>query len=754
MAIINFEDHPKVLVMIKEAQEPEEYRRSQVQEQKHFILVGMWDEETTNMMKDRYRGEFDQVSPINDQISGEMTKLEFAINVSPSGGGATEDTAETFAGLIRNIENISNAKTNYSQIGDSIVMAGLDGFEIVQEFLDANTFDQDIIFKPVSDWYKTVWFDLASIEQDKSDSRWAIKLKEMPVATFNETFPDRKGTGVSIGDNVNLTNSESVTKYDSVIVGQLYYRKAIEIELVKMTSGAVYEKDDNFNKIKDEMAQAGEFVVDERTRKSWRVWSRLLDGKDWLKPAKKTAFSFVPLVPFYGNYSKFDTKDVYFGKTLKLMDAQRGINFAVSGNTEDVAMSPNDNVWMTKKQGEGEDYSRMNIDRKAVRFYGDDTDAKTPPFKLQRSAGNPGLQNSMATFQSLLQTTGNMDDPSMGQNPGLQSGKALDTLIGQSNNGNVKWHKAMEIGICHAYRICVDAIPRVYDGARQQRILGEDGTDKIIDLNTRVFDQQTQANVSINDLTKGTFDVTCSMGASFHNQQERESDRLVDMLAIDPAMVEISRDVLYKNQIGPGMKIVASRARKVGIQNGTIGPDEWTDEEQQEIQAQQEAAAQQPPQEDPNMVLARAEEGKAQAEQMNAQTKQGEVQLLGQVKVAEIQLQKDKVTLDREKLQLDAQKFLKGQGDKFNVDAAKIQQGQQKLDQQDQKQQFDQFMQAAKAQQEEVNDAINNLKTLREAMGVDAIVGPGTQAAFINQSREVVEAQTNTDKLDPGIPEG
>ena len=33
-------------------------------------------------------------------------------------------------------------------------------------------------------------------------------------------------------------------------------------------------------------------------------------------------------------------------------------------------------------------------------------------------------------------------------------------------------------------------------------------------------------------------------------------------------------------------------------------------------------------------------------------------------------------------IDLDTQKFLKGQDDKFNVDAAKIQQGQEKLDQQ------------------------------------------------------------------------
>ena len=669
MVDIDFEDHANVLLMVSEVQDPEKHMRERVQDQKEFILEDMWDEDVAQAFDGakRYRGEFDQISPIIDQIAGEMSNSEFAISVSPSGGGATEDTADVYAGLIRNIENISNASNLYSQLGDSVVMAGLDGFEIVQEHLDANTFDQDLIFKPIADFYKSVWFDLGAIEQSKSDAMWAIKLKELPAATYKKMFP--KGKGISVGDN--LDENQNNTKYEAVTVGQLYYKKSIIIPLVKMTSGAVYEKDKKFKSIQDELAQQGELVVDERDRKSWRVWSRLLDGGGWLKKAEETVFSYIPLIPVYGNYSKFNTKDIYFGKTLKLMDAQRGINFAVSGDTEDVAMSPTDAVWLTREQGEGEDYSKMNIDRKAVRFYNAD-DTATQPFKMQRSAGNPAMQTAMMNFQSLLRVTGNMDDPSMGQNPGLQSGAAVDSLIGQSNNGNVKWYKAFEIAICQAYKVCIDAIPRVYDSTRQQRVLGEDGTDKIVDLNATVFDKQTQTNVSINDLTKGVYDVTCSMGAAFHNQQEKESDRLINMLAIDPTMIELSRDVLYKNQVGTGMKVVADRARKQGIQSGVVGPDEWTPEEQQEQQQLAKQQANQPPQEDPNMVFARAEEGKAQAEQMNAQNKQQEAQMNSKLKMKELEIKEKQIDLD-------TQKFLLEKESNQNLESIKLEQAQQKI---------------------------------------------------------------------------
>ncbi|MEE8208956.1 MAG: hypothetical protein V3T88_08415, partial [Nitrosomonadaceae bacterium] len=83
----NFTDHANVKLMIEEAQSPEMDNRNLVQEQKTFILDTMWDETVAIKLdaNNRYRGEFDQISPILDQISGEMDNAEFAIEVSPAG---------------------------------------------------------------------------------------------------------------------------------------------------------------------------------------------------------------------------------------------------------------------------------------------------------------------------------------------------------------------------------------------------------------------------------------------------------------------------------------------------------------------------------------------------------------------------------------------------------------------------------------------------------------------------------------------
>ena len=173
-----------------------------------------------------------------------------------------------------------------------------------------------------------------------------------------------------------------------------------------------------------------------------------------------------------------------------------------------------------------------------------------------------------------------------------------------------------------------------------------------------------------------------------------------------------------------------------------IGADEWTPEEQEEQQLLAQQQANQPPQEDPALREARGIELSGEADLMNAQTKQQTEQFNAQVKSAEVQLEQDKIALEREKLQLDAAKFERAGQDKFNVEAAKIDQGQQALDQASQKQQFDEFMAIGKAQQQQINDAIANLKTIQDASGDATIIGPGLIDNMKTQSDIVSEEQS------------
>jgi len=749
---LNFEDHNSVLLMTKRAQEAESDQRDHARDAKLFLTKrnGQWDPRSFQKMDGRFRGTFDMCTPIVDQISGEIDQSDFTLRVSPSGGGSSKETAKTMDGIIRNIRNISNAETTFNQSGRSNVICGFDCWEVVQDWVDGNSFDQDLFIRRVPNALDSVWFDPASVKQDRSDSNWAVKMTAMPVDDYRKKWP--KGKGQSVGDD--KRNEAFFNKIDLVRVGQIQYKKPINIEIVRMTDGAVYEVDDDFIKIQDDLANptpnpdgsvSAPITIEldskgkekRRMRKSWRVWSRMFDGGGWLQKAEETVFDFIPLIPVYGNFDIVDDKVIYFGKIENLLDQQRVLNYAMSRDIEDGALSPAPTIWMTEKQAAGNDYSKMNTDRAPVRIY--NVDAEAPPISAQSFTGGPqasqGLQTTISNMQQMIAASSNSFQAGQGNAAPSQSGIAGLQQIEQGNIGSVKWFKSLEIAICHTGKVIIGAIPKVYDATRQVRLLEADGTSSTVVLNQPAMDQQTQEVITLNDLSIGDYDVVCEVGPTFISQQKETARTFIEVAKVDPTILETGKDIYLKSLSAfPGMEQMAERARVELFNSGRIPPTQYTDEENEQAQAAQAAAQNQPPQEDPNMIFARAEEAKGQADLQNAQNKQAQVQGDQQIKMQELQL-RDK------QLDLDVQKFLKGQDDKFNVDAANISLNLEKQDLAERKQEFDEIIAIAQQQQQEVNDAINNLKTIQEASGQVTIMGPGLVDNLKTQSDIVSDAQ-------------
>lgn len=750
---INFSEHGNVLIMVSESQDASTDTRQAARDAKLFLNKrdGQWDPYAIEKLKGRFRGTFDMCTPIVDSISGEIEQSDFTLKVSPSGGDSSMGVAKTYNGLIRNIRSISNADTVFNDASRSNVIGGFDAVEVVQEFIDGDSFDQDLIIKKVANALDSVWFDLGSVKQDGSDAKWCVKLITMPAAEYKERFP--KGSGQSIGDD--RQGEAFFNKADFITVGQLYYKKKVNIELVRMTNGAVYRVDDKFESVKDELEQQGITIEldsngeeKRRNRKSWRVHSRLFDGGDWLGGEEKTVFNDLPIIPIYGNFDIFENKTIYFGKIEKLYDQQRILNYAMSRDIEDGALSPRRKYWATGEQIEGYESTiqTLNTNNDALQQY-NHVEGMPPPFMQGGIEVSSGLQTTIANTQQMISASANSFNALQGNANPLQSGIAGSQQIEQGNIGSIKWFEAKKVMVCQVGKVLVNAIPRVYDSTRQVRILEEDGTSSMVTLHDNVLDfdnireDGSPTPVELNDLSKGDYDVVCDFGAAFNSQQKETTQAFLDMAQIDPTFLQQGKDIMLKNLSVPGMDQMAERARVELLNAGLIPESQFTDEERQQVQAQQEAAAQQPPQEDPNMVFARAEEGKAQAAQLDSQTKQQQAQFDAQVKSAEVQLEQDKIALEREKLQLDAAKFERSGEAKFNTELIKADQNQQKIDLDQQKQQFNAFLAQQQQQQKEINDAINNLKVLKEGTGVDAIVGDTNTQAYKNQADIVLGEQ-------------
>ena len=198
---LDYENINAVLVALTEAQGVEEDMRKATRESHHFIDKhdGQWEPDIIHRMKGRPRYTFDKCNPIVDQIAGELEQADFSIKVRPSGGEASKDTAKTLDGLIRNIRNISNGDHVFNAAGRSMITGGFDCWEIVQDWVDADAFDQDLFIRKVPNAVDRVWFDIGSEMQDRSDANHCWVLQGLTRKEYEAKFPE--GSGMSVGDD-------------------------------------------------------------------------------------------------------------------------------------------------------------------------------------------------------------------------------------------------------------------------------------------------------------------------------------------------------------------------------------------------------------------------------------------------------------------------------------------------------------------------------------------------------------------------
>lgn len=643
-------DHNEMMALLKDSIKSEYDIREECRESDHFLNKkdGQWDPEISNQYREfgRPRYTFDKVNPIISQIMGEIKQNNFALRVSPAGGKSSKDIANIYDGLIRNIRNVSNADVLIANAAEQMIGVGMSALELTHDYIDDDCFDQDLMIKPLFGAHDRVFFDAASKMPDRSDARFIAIAEEIEKTKYDEQFP--KGSGASVG----LDDGNKVYYYkpDSVTVVRFLFYIDRKIDLVELTDGTVVEDDEKYQKVKDELAAAGITESRRRSRTIGIVHQRYADGKGWLDDAEETVFRHMPVIPMYSNYRLSENKVIYRSLTQRLMDEQRVYNFARSREIEEVALAPRAKYWLTATQAKGYEkrLQRMNISTSPVEFYNADPNAQTPVMQSGAQI-NAGLSQIAMAMNDDINSTAGMFAANMGDNPNLQSGKAIGKQINQGNNGQMPYHTAVEVCFNQMGKVLVDAIPRVYDSTRQVRIIGDDGKSQNIVINKPVPDMQTQQMVYLNDLNQGKYDVVCDIGASFKARQDEANAAFTEMSKVIPQVAEMGLDIWLNNIQAAGMDKVAERARLIAINNGVIPDDQLTDEEK----AMVDQMRSQPPAPDPNMVLAEAEMRKADADMLEQQNKQSMIQLDAQ----RVQLEGEKTGAEKVKLELDAKKL-------------------------------------------------------------------------------------------------
>ena len=635
-----YDEHQSVINLLSSCQQADHDNRENAREAHLFLdkRDGQWEPYWWNSNQNKPRYTFDQVNPIVSQVASEIEQADFDIRVSPAGGNATKDIAATYDGIIRNIENISNAKQVYAQACRGMVTGGFDAWRVSQKFVDDNSFDQDIVIEKIANPLDRVWFDPAAEKQDKSDARYAFVLHPMAVDEYESRWPE--GSKESVSDD--REGDAYYDKAEVIVVGEFLYVESEDRELVMMSNGQTHEVNEDFEKVKDDLEALGVTEVRRRKRKMHKVCSRYFDNKDWLEDDKDTVFNRIPVVPVYGNFKIFENKTIYWGVVEKMLDPQRVLNYAMSREIEEGALAPRAKYWMTPTQAAGHEdkIATLNTNSDPVQFFNPDPEFPAVPQQQGGAQINAGLRTVAQAMQGMMNATSGLFAANMGDNPNAQSGVAIRQLQNKGDNATYQYTRAMEIAIAATGQLIKDAIPKVYDTARTIRVLREDDSYDMADINQQVIDNATGEIVVLNDLSVGVYDVICRAGPSFRNRQQETLEAITSLAQVDPSLMQIAGDLLLQNINTPAAAQIAERKRAQMLQAGLIPQSQMTEEELMAAQQQMMQGQQQP---DPAMVLAQAEQMKAQSEMLRAQIEQ-----------AKLQNEQMKLQLEAQKLQSQA----------------------------------------------------------------------------------------------------
>lgn len=593
-----------------------------------FVTVpgAQWDEKLKARRGDRPTYEFPKLASHVRQVVNEMRQNRPQGKVRGTEEGDA-GLAEIMQGLCRNIESVSNADQAYDIGYDFAVKGGFGAWRICTDYLNDEDFEQDIFIEPIRNPF-AVKFDPAAIEIDRSDAGFAFVEELVSKDDFERRWPD-----ASLQDWEDNNDCVTWREKNQVLIAEYWYKDPIKVEMWALSNGAVVSVEELEKRAKDQgqptdaltlealLAAEGISVVKRREVDSHVVKMRMTNGNEWLTDPYEFPSKYIPIVPCWGNITNIDGEDFWYGMVRQNKDQQRLHNIHRTAAIEAVAKAPKapflvklgwikglEDKW---RQANSADYPYLPVHDSADGMPQRAQQAEVPAALIQLAQ----LDN-----EDIKASTG-MYNPSLGAQSSETSGRAILARSQQGATATFNYIDNLAYAIRYTYKILVDMIPRVYDTPRVVRVLGPDGGEKWKQLYQSVVDPQTGQTITLNDLSKGKYDVTITVGPSFATQRMEAVDAFTTLLGqmgpgLPPPIASLMAYSAIKNMDLPGMDDVDSAFRQILVSGGVLKPK---DGEQ----------APEPQQPDPKM-LADAKKADADATKSQAQAQLYGEQAIGQ----------------------------------------------------------------------------------------------------------------------------
>lgn len=528
--------------------------------------MGHWPKEvvTAREQDRRLTLQVDKLLQYQHQVVNDSRMNRPQIKVTPVSGGAKE-TAEIFDGLLRHVQDASSADLAYDTALECATGGGFGFIRVLHERPNENATDpelailQELFIRAVPNPLQ-VYFGSYK-EPDGSDVQEVFICEDVPKAEFEEEWPDADMTswttdGQKYGDWIG----------ENIRVAERFWLEKKERVLNILPDGSVIS-DEDYQKAKAQLPPDMLMppISDQRVVKMNVVkWAKFC-GSCYLDQPQDTIWTWIPVVPVWGNIQNIDGEVRHVSMIHNSKDAQLLYDYSRSAFAERVGQTPDSP--MVAAAGQVDPY---------IAEWDGTTNVKIKRYEPQDIMGTPvpaphreqapdlptGFAQDMQLSEHDIQGTLGMYQASLGRQGNASSGVQEREQARKGDVATFHYHDNLARGIKQIGRICVYAAPKVYDTKREVRILGVDGSAETVTIDP----QQKQAfqkvgNKSIYNLTLGTYGVTVSVGPSYQTRRQEAAAEMAQLAASDPQFLPLYGDIYFKMQDGPFSDELSKRAK-------------------------------------------------------------------------------------------------------------------------------------------------------------------------------------------------
>lgn len=494
-----------------------------------------------------------------NQVAGDMMQSSPAIDIVGADDQQDPIYAAIMGGLIRQIEYQSDATSVYNWAAKCQIACGIGHWQVLTEYADDTTFDQDVRIRKISDPLAVTWDD-GAVEMDRSDAMECFVSEEMSEQAFKRTFRE-KSLPPAFPDYSGGQPSVSWAEGGKSVRIASHWRRVKQKKRIGLRAdGKVIEVGD----LPPE-AWAEHGVTKVREVETYKITHRRMSGDDYLEDEQDWAGKYIPVVPVIGNELVVGGKVVRFGIIRHVKDPQRLYNYFRSAAAEVVALQPKVPYLVPFHSVEGLEAIWSKANSANLPYLPYKVDPAMPGLRPTREVPpqpSAGMQEEARIAENDMYGTTGIYPTSLGQKSNEASGRAILARERQSDTGTYVFPHNFKTAIKRTAEILIDLVPRVYDSARTVRVVGDDGMESLAKINMIERDPVTGQQRIVNDLSAARFDVRIKTGTSYATAREKAHDAMNALLQANPALLQVIGDLYFESMDFPDAQKLAARIKK------------------------------------------------------------------------------------------------------------------------------------------------------------------------------------------------